>query len=652
MRNWIQKENENYFEFFDKGSKSFLELRDSFADHFIRRDDKGQYFWNYNEFSYALIKDNIGNGYGIWKREGTCLPEFVLSYNTPDAKSDIVTIVASPEGKLALFVTGVKGTESRAVQIFNCESSRLLGGVIKNISSIPVFLRNPLHFYIVKHDGLKRPKSLVRVQIDKRNNCRLQRLISDLDPRFFYRLISWHDQSGLLFIGKSISAVKIYCLPDFSNNEEKPVARNFFFDNGVTLATADSTTLLVATSNDGGGSLLRTHPTNANVSLTPLWMSSSQDFVHALGQTPHHAYMILNRGLSFSLLAINKITGKNIKGKLPNKYKKCHFSILRTESNWQILLLAQSLTQPQQILRWDLEKGGVRPYREGSSIATISEKYEQKLVESQVSFIASDGMDVSISLVCHHLHLGSSDGKPNRPMPALVYVYGCYGRGVTPDYSPFRDRLIQMGTMYVVIHVRGGGEFGPQWHRQGKGKNKIRAVLDLIEGTEWLIAEGYVAKEKIVGCGRSAAGILLGLAINLRPSLFKALALESPFLDLYGSMTNPKLPLSLAEKEEWATEEDDKQHHLLSLCPLHTIRRQAYSDILIQCGSRDWRSPVMQIRRWIETIRSNATNQSVQIVYVCHHSGHQLQKDLDRLTEWYFFVMTKIGILPASHRLE
>ncbi len=646
MRNWIQKENENYFEFFDNSSKNFQELRNGFADHAIRREDKGQYFWNYNEFSYVLIKDNTGNGYGIWKREGTGLPEFILSYNTPHAKSDIVAVVPSPEGKLALIVTGIKGTESNAVQIFDCVSSKLLGKLVKNISYIPVFLRNPLHFYIVKHDRLKRPKSLFRVQIDRTNKCRLQRLICDQDPQFFYRVISWHDKSGLLFIGKSISAVKIYCLPDFSSNEEKPVARNFFFHNGVTLATADSTTLLVATSNDEGASLLHTHPTKVNVSLSPLWMSNSQDFVHALGQTPHYAYMILNRGLSFSLLAINKITGKNIRGKLPNKYKQCHFSILRTESNWHILLLAQSLTQPQQILRWDLEEGIVCLYREDSCIATISEKQEQKLVESQVSFIASDGMDVSISLVCHRLHLRSSDGKPNRPMPALIYVYGCYGRVVIPDYSPFRDRLIKMGAMYAVIHVRGGGEFGPKWHRQGKGKNKIRAVLDLIEGTEWLLAEGYVAKDKIVGCGRSAAGVLLGLAINLRPRLFKALALESPFLDLYGSMTNPKLPLSLAEKEEWTIEEDDNKHHLLSMCPLHTIRRQAYSDILIQCGSHDWRSPVTQIRRWLDAIRFNATNQSNQIVYICHHSGHQLQKDLDRLTEWYFFIMSKMGISP------
>jgi hypothetical protein len=134
MRNWIKKENENYFEFFHKNSKNFQELRNSFSYHVIRRDDKGQYFWNYNEFSYVLIKENTGNGYGIWKREGTCLPEFILNYNTPHAQSDIVAVVPSPEGKLALIVTAIKGTESNAVQIFDCVSSKLLGRLIKNIS--------------------------------------------------------------------------------------------------------------------------------------------------------------------------------------------------------------------------------------------------------------------------------------------------------------------------------------------------------------------------------------------------------------------------------------------------------------------------------------------------------------------------------------
>lgn len=177
------------------------------------------------------------------------------------------------------------------------------------------------------------------------------------------------------------------------------------------------------------------------------------------------------------------------------------------------------------------------------------------------------------------------------------------------------------------------------------GQNKIRAVLDLIEGIEWLIAEGYIAEDKIVGCGRSAAGILLALAINLRPGLFNGLALESPFLDLYGSMSNSKLPLTLAEDMEWSMTVDDVQSHLRSLCPLSTVRRQIYMDILIQCGSRDWRSPVMQIKLWLEAVRSNSINQSNQIVYVCRDSGHQLQKNLDHLTEWYFFIMAKMDLI-------
>lgn len=650
MRNWIQEENKNYLEFFDRDNKNFQQVRDRFAEHFAMGDDKRQIFWNYNEFTFVLIKDKAGNAYSIWKRNGTCLPEFVLGYNPPDARSDIVVVVPSPEGDLALFVTGITGTESRVVQIFDCRASTLLAGLIRNISGIPIFLGHPLHFYIVKHDRLNRPESLLRVQIDKKNNRKVQHLISDSDPRFSYRLISWRDLGGLLFIGKSISAVKIYCIPDFLSGEEEPVARYFFFHNGTTLAAADSTMLLVATNDDEGGRLLQTHPSNHNISLSPLWVSKSQDFVHALGQTPHYAYMILNRRGAFNLLAIDKITRKSIKGRLSNKYKQCHFSILRTEGDQHILVQAQSMTQPQQILRWDLDKGRISAYQEGSHAAKIPTKHDHILVESRVNFKASDGVEVSISLVCQRLYLWSSNGKPIKPMPALIYVYGCYGRVIMPDYSPFRDRLIQMGAIYVVIHVRGGGEFGPRWHRQGMGRNKIRGVLDLIEGIEWLIAEGYIAKDKIVGCGRSAAGILLGLAINLRPGLFKGLTLESPFLDLYGSMTKPNLPLSLAEKEEWAIVEDHGHDHLRSICPLHTVRPQAYSDVLIQCGSRDWRSPVTQIRRWIEAIRSNSTNQSIQIVYISHNSGHQLQKNLDRLTEWYFFVMSRLGILDTTAR--
>jgi len=161
------------------------------------------------------------------------------------------------------------------------------------------------------------------------------------------------------------------------------------------------------------------------------------------------------------------------------------------------------------------------------------------------------------------------------PKATLVVAYGAYG---TPLSLRFREEwvplLLRTGWTIALVHVRGGGEFGHAWHNAGRGLLKPESIGDLHAAVEWLV-DNYISKPgEIVGNGVSAGGLLFGLffqfeikiinfvypnnhqnkigaVANQNPSLFRALVLNAPFLDIVSEMTNPDLPLTQHEYDEW-----------------------------------------------------------------------------------------------------
>src|SRR5437667_2289982 len=103
--------------------------------------------------------------------------------------------------------------------------------------------------------------------------------------------------------------------------------------------------------------------------------------------------------------------------------------------------------------------------------------------------------------------------------PLLLYDYGSYGISVPVNFSSNRLSLLDRGVIYVVAHVRGGGELGKPWHDAGRLKQKRNTFTDFIAAAEHLIAQGYTTPGKLVIEGGSAGGLLMGAVTNMRPEL-------------------------------------------------------------------------------------------------------------------------------------
>ena len=120
---------------------------------------------------------------------------------------------------------------------------------------------------------------------------------------------------------------------------------------------------------------------------------------------------------------------------------------------------------------------------------------------------------------------------------------------VEANFQMSRLSLLDRGFVFAIAHVRGGGEMGRQWYENGKLLKKKNTFTDFISCAEYLVEMKYCSKEKLCIDGRSAGGLLIGAALNMRPDLFRAAIAGVPFVDVLTTMLDPTIPLTTAEWE-------------------------------------------------------------------------------------------------------
>ncbi|KAK3266988.1 hypothetical protein CYMTET_24429 [Cymbomonas tetramitiformis] len=231
---------------------------------------------------------------------------------------------------------------------------------------------------------------------------------------------------------------------------------------------------------------------------------------------------------------------------------------------------------------------------------------------------ANDGTMIPISLV-HRKDI------PEGPHPTMLYGYGSYGINMEPSFNahvlPFLDR----GMVYAIAHIRGGEEMGRFWYEeQGKYLSKRNTFSDFINCAEHLIdVEKVIAPGKLAIEGRSAGGLLMGAVLNMRPDLFQVAVAGVPFVDCFNTMSDPSIPLTTGEWEEWGNPNEDKYFdYMLSYSPYDNVREQPYPNILITAGLHDPRVAYWEPEKWAQKLREMTTSDNEVLVKMDLEAGH------------------------------
>ncbi|WP_122455133.1 S9 family peptidase [Pseudomonas viridiflava] len=279
----------------------------------------------------------------------------------------------------------------------------------------------------------------------------------------------------------------------------------------------------------------------------------------------------------------------------------------------RIRLRYQSLNRPPQVRQLELATGAQVVLKETPVLGTFD---ADAYVSQRLWATAADGTQVPISLVVKRELSGQAT-------PLYLYGYGAYGESLDPWFSHARLSLLDRGVAFAIAHVRGGGELGEAWYRNGKQEHKQNTFGDFIACAEHLIAEGLTRSEQLVISGGSAGGLLMGAVLNQRPDLFKAAIAEVPFVDVLNTMLDPELPLTVTEYDEWGNpQESEVYERIKAYAPYENVSAQAYPAMLVIAGYNDSRVQYWEAAKWVAKLRATKTDDNLLLLKTELGAGH------------------------------
>ncbi|MDT5325584.1 MAG: oligopeptidase [Mycobacterium sp.] len=226
----------------------------------------------------------------------------------------------------------------------------------------------------------------------------------------------------------------------------------------------------------------------------------------------------------------------------------------------------------------------------------------EEYVERRDWAVAPDGARIPVSVI-HRAGL-------RFPAPTLLYGYGAYESCEDPRFSIARLSLLDRGMVFVIAHVRGGGELGRPWYEHGKLLEKKNTFTDFIAVAAHLVGTDVTRPENLVALGGSAGGLLMGAVANMAPDLFAGILAQVPFVDALTTILDPSLPLTVTEWDEWGNPlaDEDVYHYMKSYTPYENVEAKDYPAILAMTSLNDTRVYYVEPAKWVAALRHMKTD--------------------------------------------
>ena len=239
-------------------------------------------------------------------------------------------------------------------------------------------------------------------------------------------------------------------------------------------------------------------------------------------------------------------------------------------------------------------------------------------IVERVNCKSNDGRLVPLTITRH------KDTKLDGAAHLLLYGYGSYGSSMSPGFSTTRLSLINRDIIWVTAHIRGGMERGMKWWKEGKLLNKKNTFEDYIASAKYLIENKYTSKNKIIGMGGSAGGLLMGAVVNQAPELFLGIIMAVPFVDSLTTNLDHSLPLTVGEFDEFGNAKDNKDHfdYIYSYAPYNNIKKIDYPHMLITTSLSDNRVLFDEPAKFTAKLREYKTDNNLLLLKTEMNAGH------------------------------
>jgi len=308
----------------------------------------------------------------------------------------------------------------------------------------------------------------------------------------------------------------------------------------------------------------------------------------------------------------------------------------RPEGGHEVWFTYTDSVTPGNVHRYDTRGGQTSLWSAAPGAVEVPE-----LEARQVVFASADGTPVRMVV----LALPGSG-----PRPAILYGYGGFGLSLTPTYSSYILPWVEAGGVFALAQLRGGGEEGAAWHRDGMLERKQNTFDDFAAAAETLVSDGWTTPERLAACGESNGGLLVGAALTQRPDLFAAAVCSAPLLDM---VRYERSGLGPAWRSEYGSA-DDPEHlgRLLGYSPYHRVTDGVdYPATLLTTFGGDSRVDPMHARKMCAALQ--AATSGTRPILLRHeggvgHGSRSAGRAVDLAADMLTFLAAHTGLKAAT----
>jgi len=433
------------------------------------------------------------------------------------------------------------------------------------------------------------------------------------------------------FLDKTLT--DFYVWPLGSEGPPEPVLRNAEYKFGPMLLD-DSRILAITDRESPNFRIVEVHPRKGIepefIDVIPASDVPIQNWI----VTEDRIFVPYLRGLKAEVVLFDR-RGNRL-GKLPLDDSDTIRLVGSSNDGDEIFLETESFTKPIQIYGYRATEVQVRPWAKRDMPFDA-----RNFAHVQVWFTARDGVRIPMFLV------GRRDVLEGDTCPTIMTSYGGYGVPMTPQFSVFVAFLMERGCLFALPNIRGGSEFGVEWHNAAKRRNRQVAFDDFLSAGEWLIRSGRTEPGKLAIFGGSNSGLLVGAAMTQRPDLFRAVVCMVPMLDM---LRYHLFDDAHVWKEEFGTADDPEDFPaLFGYSPYHRVRDGAeYPATMIVSGDSDGNCNPLHARKMTARLQAaNASDRPIVLDY-SRYRGHSpvlpLSQRIDALTDRMAFLCDQLQL--------
>lgn len=533
----------------------------------------------------------------------------------------------SKNGKLAAYSISKGGSDWREVFVMDVESKEKLADHLQWIKFSGMSWYKD-GFYYSRYDAPKEGQELKGVNENNKVYYHKAGTSQEEDeliyqdpehPKYGWYMSTTEDEKFLILSGSNPSAKgNALYFKKTADKDGEFIAIQDHFDNDTWVLDNEGDELFIMTNKDAPKN--RVYKMNAN---NP---SEIREVIPQTTDVLKNAEMVGGQLLvSYMHDASSKAYVYNLDGSLKHRIELPGIGSISGFSGEKDSKIAfysfTSFTYPSMAFKYDIENNKSEIFRE-SGIDFDIENYETK----QVFYTSKDGTKIPMFIV-HKKGL-----KLDGTSPTLLYGYGGFNISLTPYFSISNLVLLENGGVYAMPNLRGGGEYGEEWHEAGMQLNKQNVFDDFIAAAEYLIDNGYTSSEKLAIRGGSNGGLLVGACMTQRPELFQVAIPQVGVMDM---LRYHKFTIGYYWVPDYGSSDDKEQfENLIKYSPLHNIKEGVcYPATIITTADHDDRVVPAHSFKFAAELQSKQSCANPTIIRIETKAGHGAGKSTEKIIE-------------------